>query len=217
NVYSANTIGAIIGSVLAGFALIPLVGMQKSIAAVAMVNIILAVILLNFGLKERKWQRGLIISFLLFFTIPYALAVPEWNKKILASGIYHYAPEYIYHNLPYYMKPSYTDSESIMETWKKITGKEIKEIWKKIIRKEREVLFYKEGTHFTVSVEKRPMNKISLHIDGKTDASNSFKVDMITQLLSAHLPVLLYSCNTETNITTEIADSTNKILTKEPE
>jgi spermidine synthase len=56
----------------------------------------------------------------------------------------------------------------------------------------KEMLFYKEGTHFTVGVQKHRNGVIGLSIDGKTDASNGFQGDMVTQQLSAHLPILLH-------------------------
>ena len=171
NVYAANTIGAIAGSVLAGFVLIPLIGLQRTISFVAMINVGLAIILLFFGLKGRRWTRALACSFLVFFTIPYALALPSWDKNIIASGIYQYAPDYI--------------KESTLNPEKE------KEIWG--IRMEgKEMLFYKEGTHFTVGVQKHRDGVIGLSIDGKTDASNGFQGDMVTQQLSAHLPILLH-------------------------
>jgi len=173
NVYAANTIGAVLGSILAGFILIPLIGLQKTITLIAMINVILAVILLNSGLKERKWQRGLIISFLLFFTIPYALAVPDWNKKVIGSGIYSYAAEY--------------RDEISVDPDKK--GKIFK-----LIAERRDILYYKEATHFTVSVVKNRFSEVrSLKIDGKADASNDIRADMSTQILSAHLPMILHS------------------------
>ncbi len=182
NVYAANTIGAILGSILAGFVFIHLIGLQKTITIVAMINIGLAILLLNFGLvagrsevgnKERRLKPAatIVTYFLLFFSISYATLVPQWNKKIIASGIYQYAPDYL--------RESSLNPKKEGEIWKrKMEGKEM--------------LFYKEGTHFTVAVQKHQSGVIGLSIDGKTDASNNFQGDMITQLLSAHLPLLLH-------------------------
>lgn len=41
NVYAANTLGAILGSVLAGFLLLPLLGVSRSIAAISMINLVI--------------------------------------------------------------------------------------------------------------------------------------------------------------------------------
>jgi spermidine synthase len=43
SVYSLNTVGGIIGSALAGYAIIPVLGVQKGIVAVAMLNLVLGI------------------------------------------------------------------------------------------------------------------------------------------------------------------------------
>jgi len=173
NVYAANTIGAIIGSILAGFCLIPLIGLQKTITIAAMINIGLAIILLNIGIKEKKWARGLVICFLLFFTIPYVIAVPVWNKNVLAGGVYQYAPDFF--------SGPYVPGESLVKQWRQWTEARTKD------------LYYKEGVNFTVSVEKNTYSKnIILRIDGKADATNNVYRDMVSQKLIAHLPLLIY-------------------------
>lgn len=193
NVYAANTIGAILGSILAGFAFVHLIGLQKTITIVAMINVGLAIILINFApfgsrtlkgaktqakacgyLMERRWVRGLVTCFVIFFTIPYVLSLPQWNKKIITSGIYQYAPDFE------------KDTEQI-------AGADL-EKWKKWV--DEEILYYKEGRLFTVAVKKSSRGKLSLSIDGKTDASNDIRGDMITQVLSGHLPLLIYSAKT---------------------
>ena len=45
NIYSANTVGAILGSFMAGFALIPLLGVQLAICVLAAVNILVGAVL----------------------------------------------------------------------------------------------------------------------------------------------------------------------------
>jgi len=190
NVYAANTIGAIIGSILAGFCLIPLIGLQKTITIVAMINVGLAILLINFvpgvvvarsgatkqSLMERRWARGLVTCFLLFFSIPYAIALPQWNKNILASGVYQYAPDFL---SEYY-----------------IPGKSLSKQFKDF-KEKKEILYYKEGRNFTVSVDKDKIRgQRTLRIDGKADASSNLYKDMITQVLSGHLPLLLYSAKT---------------------
>jgi spermidine synthase len=45
DVYSINTVGGVFGSVLAGFALIPLIGVQQGIIVIAAINVIIGVVL----------------------------------------------------------------------------------------------------------------------------------------------------------------------------
>src|SRR5262249_46035421 len=54
----------------------------------------------------------------------------------------------------------------------------------------REVLFYRDGASSTVAVTRDP-GVISLRVNGKVDASNGV-VDMPTQLMLGHLPLLLH-------------------------
>ena len=53
------------------------------------------------------------------------------------------------------------------------------------------ILFYREGTHTTVTTELSVSGNIFLRVNGKTDAS--LAMDMRTQLLSGYLPMLLHA------------------------
>ena len=55
DVYSINTIGGVFGSVLAGFALIPLIGVQQGIVVIAAINVIIgvALVLAEPGMVQR--------------------------------------------------------------------------------------------------------------------------------------------------------------------
>ena len=77
-VYTANTLGSIVGSLAGSFALIPWIGLASTVKIAATLNLGLASILL----LPRRWPAA----------IPPALAVlgwlllPAWDPKILASG-----------------------------------------------------------------------------------------------------------------------------------
>ncbi|RPJ43378.1 MAG: hypothetical protein EHM19_08835, partial [Candidatus Latescibacterota bacterium] len=58
NVYAANTVGSILGSLLAGFLLLPLLGVARSIAAVALVNFLVGGILLVAGARRSRLLAG---------------------------------------------------------------------------------------------------------------------------------------------------------------
>ena len=53
NVYASNTVGAILGSVLAGFLLLPLLGVTRSIAATALINLLVGGLILFFRSRRR--------------------------------------------------------------------------------------------------------------------------------------------------------------------
>ena len=61
NVYSVNTVGSVLGSIVAGFAMIPLMGITNSIILVASLNLILgiAVLLANPFMRRRVKQVAL--------------------------------------------------------------------------------------------------------------------------------------------------------------
>jgi spermidine synthase len=55
-----------------------------------------------------------------------------------------------------------------------------------------DLLYYRTGPSATVSVMKRPDGVRFLTINGKTDASNSYKSDMPTQVMIGQLPMLYH-------------------------
>ncbi len=88
DVYSINTLGAIFGAFTAGFVLIPLLGTQKSIQALAGVNIALGIVLLlsNPAARLRKKLLALLlpaipIAFLsLALPADFLLALFQWSE-----------------------------------------------------------------------------------------------------------------------------------------
>lgn len=67
-VYSANTLGAVAGSLLASFALIPSLGLQKTLFAAAGTNLSIAIILFLRHPKmelQKKWAFSALFAFLL--------------------------------------------------------------------------------------------------------------------------------------------------------
>jgi len=76
NLYSANTLGAVVGSLTAGFVLVPLLGIAKSIVAIAVVNSILGAVVLFFNPSARhrvKWATagalGIVLTVVVAMTI----------------------------------------------------------------------------------------------------------------------------------------------------
>ncbi|NIN63969.1 MAG: hypothetical protein GTO63_04485 [Anaerolineae bacterium] len=63
NVYSINTIGGVVGSVLAGFALIPLIGVQHGIIVIAGINVVIGVaLILSEPLMTHRTRMGLAVG-----------------------------------------------------------------------------------------------------------------------------------------------------------
>jgi spermidine synthase len=167
-VYAINTVGSILGSFVSGFILIPYLGLQKTIVAAALMNILpgLLIIFLNPGFSIPN--KLLKLSIGLFLTLIILYFTPSWNRYVLNSGAY------IYYSI--YQPISGGDSFSIKEA----------------MESQGKILYYKEGVTATVSVYERAIDRaLTLQINGKVDASTRHR-DMPTQILTAHLPLLLH-------------------------
>jgi len=89
-IYAVNTIGAILGSLLAGFVLVPRVGLHGSIRLVAAVGVIGALAILMSGARRTS---GRFAGFALAAAVAIAIVLaPPWNRSLLSSGAYKYAP-----------------------------------------------------------------------------------------------------------------------------
>jgi spermidine synthase len=123
-VYGANTIGTILGSVAAGFFLIPWLGIQSTVRLAAGANLLAGIALLVFAGGGR---RGRIVSAgaLVAFAALIALA-PRWDQRVMTSGVTVYAQDYLSKG-----------SEALRDS-----------------QQDREMLFYSEGISTTVAVER---------------------------------------------------------------
>lgn len=177
--YTANTVGTIFGSALAGFAILPLAGIQGSILLAIVANLLLAaVLLLRKGWKPRPPERALSTppggarrTYLLAATLCVVAGAalwsmaPSWNALLMNSGVYQYAADM-------------SETDLTADGFYKYTQGDFN------------LLFYKEGVTAAVMVAGEKLTRdIWLSVNGKIDAS-SFG-DLPTQLLSGHLPLLL--------------------------
>ena len=166
-VYVSNTLGAIAGSLVAGFVLVPRFGLRATFVAASGLGIAAAVGIATVTLAARAQSRrnvavtagALAIA---GAVLAMAIGIPDWDQRLLSSGAYKYAP-YIHAN-------DAADFETSLRAGR--------------------LEYYKEGASATVSV-RRLSGKLSLAIDGKVDASNAG--DMLTQRMLGVLPVLLHA------------------------
>jgi spermidine synthase len=163
NLYGLNAFGAIVGSVMARFLLVPRTGIRGALVFAILVNLLLAAAL---GLAcpgpRRRLARGLAVVAPLL-AVGLVLSAPTWKASVMASGVAVNAPRLARLNRAAFR---YFRDETVR------------------------LLFYREGITTTVSVELLG-EKLSLHVDGKADASTS-PVDMPTQVLLGHLPALIH-------------------------
>jgi spermidine synthase len=111
-VYTANTVGAIAGALAAGFALIPSLGLRLTFQTAAIIGALGGAACLAAALRERRTtnreprtsEQSAAQSFGVrrsAFVVPAAVAIaavaailslPGWDRELLASGAYKYAP-----------------------------------------------------------------------------------------------------------------------------
>lgn len=91
-VYGINTMGGVVGSFAGGFVLIPLLGVQNSIAAVSAVNILIGVACLLAGSKVRRPAQfiisgsGILLALILFAAIPRNAFLPVYSSRYPAPA-----------------------------------------------------------------------------------------------------------------------------------
>ncbi|MGC8833103.1 MAG: fused MFS/spermidine synthase [Armatimonadota bacterium] len=165
--YAANTAGTILGSLIAGFVFIPTIGPERTIGIAASANVVAAgIVLTTMRLGTTIPSAFQPVSALVGMAILVSAALmPRWDPRITASGLYVYGHELL-QGSQFRRNP--------------IAGLKLNRI-----------LYYKDGLTASVVVRRLQDEKrvaTSLAINGKTDASN---MDLSTQLLLAHLPMLL--------------------------
>jgi len=161
-VYALNTLGAVAGSFIAGFLMLPQFGMEKSLIILAML------MLLSGGVILTIWGRLAVVRFASFAitlaVVVYALFFPPvWNKSMLSAGAFFGPFNFV---------------------------REGKVIIRDIISADR-LLHYKEGISSTVSVHIGDDEVKYFCVDGKTEADQGTR-GMVVQRMIGHLPMLFH-------------------------
>jgi spermidine synthase len=88
-IYAINTLGAIAGSLLAGFVLVPMVGLHLTIRIAAAIGAVTAIAILALAPRTRSRMAGVVLAGAVLVAIA---MVPHWDRSLLSSGGYKYAP-----------------------------------------------------------------------------------------------------------------------------
>ncbi|MBI3652374.1 MAG: fused MFS/spermidine synthase [Acidobacteria bacterium] len=180
--YSANTLGAILGSFASGFILIPTLGLLGSLKLCVALNFVVAAALFIIAKSKREAKQGsaakpanktnqpasfqiaqlaaAALAILLVVTV--AVAHIPWNSDLMSSAVYRYAPS----------MSQFTRQDFLHY----------------VHNGQGETVFYKEGLTATVAVQKLGNDRV-LKVNGKPEASTSG--DMPTQVLIGALPLLV--------------------------
>jgi spermidine synthase len=91
-IYAVNTLGAIVGSAVAGFALVPLLGMQATMKIGIWLNVVVAAWILLADAGARSRVPALAATAL---TAVLTGLLPAWNPAVLSSGVAVYGAVYL--------------------------------------------------------------------------------------------------------------------------
>ena len=89
-VYAVNTIGAVSGSLAAGFFVIPRFGLQPTLTVVSGCLIAAALVVIAWGPLSRNARIGGGLAAAAAAAM--LVSSPPWDRALLASGVYMYAP-----------------------------------------------------------------------------------------------------------------------------
>ena len=84
--YACNTIGAIVGSFVAGFILIPGLGLQTTLISAVFLNVLLGIAILAFGARFSLNVKIYVLPAILMFSILAAQSIGPWDKSVISSG-----------------------------------------------------------------------------------------------------------------------------------
>jgi len=160
--YAANTLGAIAGTVIAGLALVPMLGAERSLAAASWLYACAAVIAIAASPETLPLRLGCAAGAAALM-LEAAFVSPAWDARVLSSGMFLYGKFY--------------------------AGSGGYGAFLKDIHRDK-VIFYRDGLAANVAVLESPREERYLRVNGKTDASQG--KDMATQLLLGYLPLLMH-------------------------
>jgi spermidine synthase len=170
HLYFYNTIGGVIGCLLAGFWLVPAVGIKLALMSAGGLNIAMALTIYFAGVRSPGFIKAITgcVGSLAFAT--FVFASPDMDHTILNAGLYSEM-----------MKKEYFSSQLIPEN-----------------RSLGNLLFFKEGINNSVAVVANKFNdgNLTLHLSGSWEASTEIHGRMHLKFLG-HLP-MLFAKKTET-------------------
>jgi spermidine synthase len=171
-VYAANTLGAIVGSLLAGFAIVPLLGIERTLAVVALLNVGVAAALIT--ITHRWGARPALAVGAAALAPLLCIGGGMWDKDLFIHA--------------------QSERRELMDG-QRLTHKSLSQ-WQSYIHKESETIFWKEGASSSVAVVKYGANTkdsddnmITIITNGHTDGSDGH--DMPVQSMISAYPLLL--------------------------
>ena len=166
--YTWNTAGSILGSLVCGLILIPVVGLQTALWIAQLLLCAAAFIAFEgfaSGAGKRSATTARAGALCLFAASLFAIT-PRWDQQLMTSGVANYVSSFK------------NQGVTSLKTY---------------LSNQEELLFYRDGVTATVTVlrdKQSPNHDLYISTNGKIDGSSHF--DMPTQRLLAHFPLLLH-------------------------
>ena len=162
-VYGSNTLGCIARAVRAGFVLIPGLGVMRTVWGTACLQALLALAVIFTLTRATANRTRLAAAAALTLTVIF-VARPAWDVMAMNSGVF----------INLHGMPSGSTWKDVLEGYEDVVP-----------------LYAAEGAVASVFVADEPEHDNRfLAINGKVDASS--RTDLATQLLLAHVPLLLH-------------------------
>jgi spermidine synthase len=167
SVLGLNTLGAILGALLAGFVIVPLLGLQRGLLLVSAAYAGYGLAVLAASLVRRlelpSWAAGVAAAGALVAGAVIVFLPRPWDRRILAS---------FSHNSPAF----YRTASGGIDVGATLEGVRI--------------FYYREGQGSTVSVYDGGHGRV-FQVNGHTEAGDAL-LDLHHQLLLGHVPALLH-------------------------
>jgi spermidine synthase len=162
-VFSVNTIGTVLGAALTGLVLLPTLGLSRVFGLGIAINVAIGIVILIRGSEQSRRFAMIGLPLLIIGIVSFTGGRfgNAW-QRVLTQGLWRRA----------------TPPESMAEVRR--------------LANNSEILYHQDGAGATVTVNSYDPgedNLLSLRVNGKVDASTAG--DMLTQLLSGHIPMLL--------------------------
>lgn len=164
--YAVNTLGTIAGSLVAGFVLVPALGVRGTHAVSVALSAAVAVLAASLAWREggAGARAGTLAAAAGALAVAACFVAPAWNPSLMSAGAFR-------PNARVYLAAAAGAGEG--SVLRRALGRE-------------KVLLYREGLNGSVLVTRDTLaNHVALRIGGKVDASGA---DMLTQVLSGLLP-----------------------------
>jgi spermidine synthase len=162
DVYTVNTIGAALGSTIGGFCLLPILGIERTLMALAYASLIVGICFCLVG-RVSTGVRATALAMSVFGAAIGVFFPPQWDKQLLSAGPF-FAP------------------------WNYVQEGEI--ILRHNLASER-LLYYKEGKTASVSVIQGADEDLFFSSNGKVEADTTAR-SMVLQRMMGHLPMLFH-------------------------